>query len=93
MTFAVSREAIVVRAGLPCPLRVGRRASDNVKARFGADTGPTRGCPRRRAIRPERALINVPAEHRDGEDCDHSKASPGTAGVRQERPLAAGLSN
>ena len=35
------------------PLRVeARRASDNVKARFGADTGPKKGCPRRPAIRP-----------------------------------------
>jgi hypothetical protein len=36
---------------------VGRRASDNVKARFGADTGPTRDCPRRRAIRPSQTIV------------------------------------
>jgi hypothetical protein len=50
MTFAVFREALVVSA--LATISRGRRASHSVKARFGADTGPTRDCRRRRAIRP-----------------------------------------
>ena len=52
MTFAVFREALVVSA--LATISRGRRASHSVKARFGADTGPTRDCRRRRAstLRP-----------------------------------------
>ncbi len=70
-------EALVVRRGLPaCPLPVeGRRASDNAKARFGADTGPTKGCPRRPAIRPIDAFKAAKPEYPLNVDSGRSRGA------------------
>ena len=46
--------------------RSGLLRARSLNDSFGVDTGPTRGDSCRSAVRPERALIEAPAEHREG---------------------------